>query len=215
VSDYKSQLTETTRTLDHRDIPAGHGRAVSLVRVYHAAIDDVWDALTNPERIPRWFSPVTGDLRLGGHYQVQGNAGGEILRCEPPRMFALTWVFGEAPTEADITEVVVRLTSTDDEHTQLELEHTAVVDPERWAQFGPGAVGVGWDLSMLGLGLHLEGGEPIADPNAWFATPEARQFMTDSSEAWGRAHQAAGGTREEVETAVRNTTAFYVPEPEN
>ena len=38
-----------------------------------AAIDDVWDACTNPERIPRWFLPVSGDLRLGGRY----------LRVEP------------------------------------------------------------------------------------------------------------------------------------
>ena len=32
-----------------------------------------------PERIPRWFLPVSGDLRLGGRYQLEGNAGGEVL----------------------------------------------------------------------------------------------------------------------------------------
>ena len=30
-------------------------------------------------------SPISGDLRLGGRYQLQGNAGGEILVCEPPQ----------------------------------------------------------------------------------------------------------------------------------
>ena len=44
----------------------------------------MWDACTDPERIGRWFLPVSGDLRLGGRYQLEGNAGGEILRCEPP-----------------------------------------------------------------------------------------------------------------------------------
>jgi len=215
VSDITNQITETTRTLSHRDIPAGQGRAVSLSRVYHAAIDDVWDALTDPERISRWFLPVTGDLRLGGRYELQGNAGGEILRCEPPRLIAVTWVYGEAPTEADISEVVVRLTSTDDEHTRLELEHTAVVDDERWAEFGPGAVGVGWDLAMLGLALYLESGTSIEDPDAWSVSPEARRFMTESSQAWGNALKATGATEEEVAAAIRNTTAFYAPHPEN
>jgi hypothetical protein len=32
----------------------------------------------------RRFPPVSGDLRLGGKYQLGGNAGGEILACEPP-----------------------------------------------------------------------------------------------------------------------------------
>ena len=45
-------------------------------------IEDVWDALTNPERIGRWFLPISGDYRLGGRYQFEGNAGGEIVACE-------------------------------------------------------------------------------------------------------------------------------------
>ena len=31
---------------------------------------DLWEALTSAERIPRWFAPVSGDLRLGGRFQV-------------------------------------------------------------------------------------------------------------------------------------------------
>ena len=34
-------------------------------RTYDAPIEDVWDAVTNPERISRWFLPVSGDLRAG------------------------------------------------------------------------------------------------------------------------------------------------------
>ncbi len=45
-------------------------------RRYAGAVDEVWDALTNPERIPRWFLPISGELRLGGRYQLTGNAGG-------------------------------------------------------------------------------------------------------------------------------------------
>jgi len=48
-------------------------------------------------------------LELIVRYQLQGNAGGKILRCEPPRLLALSWVFGENPTESDVSEVEVRL----------------------------------------------------------------------------------------------------------
>ena len=36
----------------------------------------------------------TGDLRLGGRFQVEGNAGGEITACDAPKHFAITWEFG-------------------------------------------------------------------------------------------------------------------------
>ena len=58
--------------------------AVLLRRSYPAEIADVWDALTNPDRIKRWFLPISGDLQVGGEFQTEGNAGGEILVCAPP-----------------------------------------------------------------------------------------------------------------------------------
>ena len=68
--------------------------AVTLTRLYDTDVDDLWDALTSKERIPRWFLPVEGDLRLGGRYQLKGNAGGTITACTPPDHFAATWEFG-------------------------------------------------------------------------------------------------------------------------
>ena len=45
-------------------------------RVYDTDIADLWEAVTDAERIKRWFSPVSGDLKLGGRYAVEGNASG-------------------------------------------------------------------------------------------------------------------------------------------
>jgi uncharacterized protein YndB with AHSA1/START domain len=210
MNDVLRELAEVHRRTGPATLPAGEARAVVLRRSYPAPIDDVWDAITDPDRVARWFLPVTGDLRVGGTYQTKGNAGGEIRQCEPPRLLRLTWVFVENPTEADINEVVVRLSTTDDGGTAFELEHTAVVDEERWATFGPGAVGVGWELALLGLGLHLRGGT-IDHPEEWERSPVAREFMTASSRAWGEAMGAAGAGPEEVAAAVANTTAFYAP----
>jgi uncharacterized protein YndB with AHSA1/START domain len=202
-------VTEINAT--RRSVGAGHGdadqeRSVRLRRCYDAAVEDVWDACTSPERIARWFLPLSGDLRPGGSYQLEGNAGGEILRCEPPRLLRVTWCFGDAPP----SEVEVRLSPGDNEDTVLELEHTMRVAP-LWAEFGPGAVGVGWDQVLLGLGRHLAGSEN-PDARSWPRSAEGREFVTRSSQAWGAAHQAAGVTAAEAGTAARNTARFYTGE---
>ncbi|WP_422774124.1 SRPBCC family protein [Plantactinospora sp. WMMC1484] len=208
--DIVDEINAIHRRVGRAETPAGEARTVLLRRTYDTSVDDLWDAVTNPERLPRWFAPVSGELKLGGRYQVEGNAGGEIIRCEPPRSFRLTWIFGE-PVEGGFSEVEVRLHGDGDERATLELEHVAVIDPERWTEYGPGAVGVGWDLSLLGLGLHL-GGDAIDDPNAWGESREAREFMTLSSNAWGAAAVAGGEHPDPVAAMVANTTRFYAPD---
>lgn len=211
MSDIVDEINDIHRQVGSRRVGEEDARTVLLRREYGAAIEDVWDACTDPERIGRWFLPVSGELKLGGHYQLEGNAGGEILRCEPPRLLKVSWLMGESP---GFSEVEVRLTSRGEEATVFELEHVAAVPPEFWDQFGPGAVGVGWDLGLLGLGLHLRG-ESIGDPTAWEATDEARECMTRSSEAWGAAYEASGAPAEVAAAAARGTTAFYVPPRED
>jgi uncharacterized protein YndB with AHSA1/START domain len=183
-------------------------RTVVVRRAFPAPIEDVWDACTTAERIGRWLMPVSGDLRLGGTYQLEGNAGGKILSCEPPRLLRVTWVMGEGPA----SEVEFRLSPGDGQETVLELAHTAVVDPEFWTKYGPGAVGVGWDLALLGLFLYLSTGrDRPEDPAAWAANPDAREFITRSSEAWGVASSQAGTPEAAAAAAAAETTAFYLP----
>ena len=47
------------RDVEHDGKPA---RAIEGSRLYSTETDDLWDALTNAERIPRWFLPIRGDL---------------------------------------------------------------------------------------------------------------------------------------------------------
>jgi hypothetical protein len=56
-------LSETQREVGRRRIAAGDARTARIRRRYDAPIADVWDACTDPERIARWFLPVSGDLR--------------------------------------------------------------------------------------------------------------------------------------------------------
>jgi uncharacterized protein YndB with AHSA1/START domain len=211
--DIVRELDAIQRSVGDQDIPAGAAKVVRLEREYDAPMEDVWDALTNPERIGRWFLPISGDYRIGGRYQLEGNAGGEIIACERPSRFKVTWVYGEQTTPADVSEVEVRLSPVAAERTRLVMEHAAVVPEDRWAEYGPGAVGVGWDMGLLGLSLHLTGGS-VGDPFAWQVSDEGRAFATRSSAAWGKANRAAGADPEVAAQAVANTTAFYAPEPE-
>ena len=118
MKDLIDELHAVTRRVGDATPPAGDAKVVSLARTYRTDPDDLWDALTNPERIPRWFLPVSGDLRLGGTYQLEGNAGGEIRVCEAPRHLQLTWVFGEAPPESSLVDVHL---SPDADGVALEL----------------------------------------------------------------------------------------------
>ncbi|MGH3717130.1 MAG: SRPBCC domain-containing protein, partial [Micromonosporaceae bacterium] len=105
MTDILGQLAAVHREVGRRQVRGSDCRTVLLRRDYDAPIDDVWDAITDPERIARWFVPVSGDLRLGGRYQLKDQAGGEILRCEPPRLLAVSWIYGE---DVGVSEVEVR-----------------------------------------------------------------------------------------------------------
>lgn len=208
--DVIQQIESVRRDVGNGRLPAGEAHIVRLSRTYRAPIGEVWDALTDPDRIGRWFLPISGDYRLGGHYQFEGNAGGQILACERPNRLRVTWVFG--PPDAPASEVEVRLAAEGEDATRLELEHTAIVPAEMWDQFGPGAVGIGWEGGLLGLALHLTGGT-IDDPMAWQVSGEGRDFNTRSSVAWGEVSRAAGADAETVARNVANTTAFYTGLP--
>jgi len=209
--DVTQQINAVRRQVGTRMLEAGEARTATISQTYDATIDDVWDACTNPERIPRWFLPVSGDLRVDGHYQLQGNAGGTIEHCDPPKSFAATWEYG-----GDVTWIEVRLSSEPDGGTRFELEHTAHVDDERWAEFGPGATGVGWDMGLLGLGIHLASGQAV-DPQqsaAWAASDEGKQFMSLSSQRWCEANVAAGTDPAAAQAAADRTTAAYTATPD-
>ncbi|MFY1594317.1 SRPBCC family protein [Micromonospora sp. WMMD737] len=209
--DATEQINAVRRQLGRRVLEAGEARVMTISQTYDASLEDLWDACTNAERIPRWFMPISGDLRLDGRYQLEGNAGGTIERCDPPKGFTATWEFG-----GEVSWIEVRLTPVGDDRTRFELEHVAHVDQERWDQFGPGAVGVGWDLALLGLASYLAAdgsGVTPEEGEAWSVSEQGRQFVTASSERWGEASVAGGTDAEAARGAAERTTAFYTGAP--
>jgi len=210
VIDVSHQISAVRRTLGDRVLEGKEARVLTISQVYDTDLADLWDACTNPERIPRWFLPVSGELKVGGKYQLEGNAGGTVERCDPPKSFAATWEFG-----GNVSWIEVRLTA-EGEGARFELEHVAHVD-DRWDEFGPGAVGIGWDGALVGLVLHLAAPGTAVDPEAamaWMMSPDGIRFMTASNEAWYEADVAAGADPVKARAAADRTLKAYTTPPE-
>lgn len=212
--DVTKQVSAVTRGLQIAEQDGSALNIQTLSQVYPAGIDDVWDAATTAERITRWFLPVSGSLELGGRYQLEGNAGGEVLECSPPQNgaaeYRVTWEMG-----GGVTWLTVRLTAEGADATRFELEHRALASdiPEgMWEMFGPGATGVGWDGGLLGLSLHLgavEGSLSPAEAAAWAATDEGKAFYRGAADGWAAAHVASGAAPEVAQQAADTTFGFY------
>jgi uncharacterized protein YndB with AHSA1/START domain len=208
MKDLIAELERVRRAVGSETAADGPAHLVELCRVYDAPVPEVWDVCTNPDRIPRWFLPIGGDLRLGGRFQLEGNAGGEITECQPPRRLAVTWEFG-----GDVSLVTVDLAPAGEGATELRLRHV-VGDNDHWATYGPGAVGVGWELALLGLALFLRTGATVDDPQAFGSRPEEQAFMRRSAAEWGAAHAAAGAAAATANEAAARTSAAYAPDPD-
>ena len=66
--DVEKQINAVRRTVGDRTLEAGEARVVTISQSYATDAADLWDACTEIDRIRRWFLPITGDLRVGGHY---------------------------------------------------------------------------------------------------------------------------------------------------
>jgi uncharacterized protein YndB with AHSA1/START domain len=213
VRDVLNELAAARRAVGTSSLPAGDAYTIEIRRRYDAGIDDVWGALTDPDRVARWLAAVSGDLRLGGKFTLGSGEHGEILACDAPHLLKVTWMFGpEADAWPGTSEVQIRLTPGQNGDTEFELVHTAVLAEPLFPTYGPGAGGVGWDLHVLALSAFLYGGDTV-DHDALRASSEGREFIRRSAAGWGAAHLASGGDADHVASAVEATTKFYAPDP--
>ena len=140
-----------TGTIEQRD-----GEYVLVkTRTFDAPIEDVWAAVTEPERLARWIGTWTGDPTSGNVqfrmlFEGEDHAGEdmEIRVCEPPRRLHLTSRVGEEVwlLELDLTHA--------DGVTTLTFSQPRITE-EQVAGVGPG-----WDYYLDRL-VDVETG---ADP---------------------------------------------------
>jgi len=153
-------MTELTHVLGRIE-QAGEGVAVVFDRRYSTSQDDLWQACTDPERLARWFAPVSGDLREGGdftvHFDDDDTPVCRVRSCSPPERLVWEWPLGGVPS------VVTAEITADGDAARLVLRH------ERLAPAQAAGYAAGWDTYVRRLEADLAG-DPLPDWDAtWMA----------------------------------------------
>ena len=130
---------------------------------YDTDIDDLWSAITEPERVARWYAQVDGDLRLGGEFRARVFASGwegtgRIEACEPPRRLQVmtreadeSAAAGVGPAPFD--ETVEATLTADGDQTILVIEIRGL-PVDKLAGYG-----AGWQLHAEDLASYVAGRE--------------------------------------------------------
>ena len=144
----------------------GGRRIVRMARAFPTDVDDVWEACTDPQRLPRWLGVAEGDRREGGVVTMRmsdepkDTATLTIVRCDAPRRLIVRWNWPEEPESI----VELNLTPTPAGDTLLTLQHAALTETLSVAY------GAGWEDFLLRLGWLLDGDEPTGtDTSAFLA----------------------------------------------
>ena len=86
-------MTADTSVLGSLHAVDGDGR-VRVEDRLETSIEDVWGALTDPDRLAQWFGVVSGELSQDGEFHVRialaGDRHGHVEECERPRRLVLT-----------------------------------------------------------------------------------------------------------------------------
>ena len=99
---------------------------VRLKDYFDTDVEDLWAALTEPDRLSRWLGEVDGDLRVGGTFRGHWHASGwegdcTVEVCDRPHRIVVRTVSEDQP------DGVVEITLTaDGDRTVLVLEDRGV-----------------------------------------------------------------------------------------
>ncbi|MFI6374144.1 SRPBCC family protein [Streptomyces sp. NPDC050546] len=150
-----AELTGTYLTLDD-------GRpAVRFSRTYDHPLDRVWQFVTDPDELERWFpSRAEIELRPGGTVRFSGDphmadSTGRVIAVDPPRHLSFEW---------DGDELHFDLEETGDKRTRLTL--TNVLQADNTAARN----GAGWEVCLTALDARARG-EQTAGPHAGAEAP--------------------------------------------
>ncbi|MEI2776126.1 MAG: SRPBCC domain-containing protein [Tetrasphaera sp.] len=98
---------------------------LSFERRFDTSADELWDAVTNPDRIARWLFPVR-EGRPGPDASIHMDAGPDdqpvwrVTRWEPKSAWAFRW---DHPTHAGLSTLVTIEVAADGEEAVLRLTH--------------------------------------------------------------------------------------------
>src|ERR1700761_2106902 len=147
----EEQLMTERRILGSLRTADGAG-VVRIEDRYDTGIDDLWAAITDPDRVARWYGRVDGDLRLGGQFHLfvdgsEWDGTGVVEACEPPRHLQVRTQEAAEPYE----EVIEATLTADGDQTVLVIEARGM--PLDKVAF----YGAGWQMHAEDLAAYLAG----------------------------------------------------------
>lgn len=146
---------------------------ITVTAVYPAQSDELWEAITSPRRLARWFGDVRPRSEVATAYDASLSTGWSgvirIEECEPPRFMRLSFI-----DEVEPTTTVTAMLEAADAGTRLTIE-------ERGLPIDDVAIFVsGWHAQIDQLLADATGARPVEWRPRW---EELRAFYGNESPA--------------------------------
>ncbi len=131
-----------------------HGRGVvRLQDRIDTDINDLWSAITEPDRLERWLGDVQGELQVGGRFHAHFHAGGwdgdgVVEKCEAPRRLRVMMT-GTGDTDENSIEITL---TADGPNTLISWDEQ--VPPGLLPEYGAGI-----QIHLEDLTAYLHGGD--------------------------------------------------------
>lgn len=129
-----------------------------IEKIYQYPIDKVWNAITNPEALAKWFVPGKFEAVEGSEYSLANESAkvkGKILKVTKPVLLIYTWIAGDTEVE---TVVQWKLEKTDD-GTKLTIIHEGMEKLEKSYPSLIEKFGQGWTYVVGAIETYLNENE--------------------------------------------------------
>jgi uncharacterized protein YndB with AHSA1/START domain len=164
-----SDASPGTRILGSLRSAAGVG-VVRIEDRYDTDIDDLWSAVTDPDRLDHWFGEVDGELFQGGEFRVHiadaGERTGQVEACEAPQRLVVTtretddsYRRGQGVPPFD---AVWEITLTADGDQTILVIEVKGMPLDKIAFYG-----VGWQIHAEHLAAYILGAQPDGIEARW------------------------------------------------
>ena len=157
-------MTADTSVLGSLHSVDGEG-VVRMEDRFDTGIDDLWGALTDPDRLARWYGEVEGELSQGGEFTVRialaGERAGRVEACEPPQHLLLEMRDPEARPGQPERTVIEALLISGGSQTRLVWETRGLP-----VDLLP-AYGAGIQIHVEHLADYISGREFRLDDTRW------------------------------------------------
>jgi len=127
---------------------------VSVSRTISASDEQIYDAFTSEEILPRWFGDRASiDLREGGRYDMDGGDVGEYRRLVYPKRIRMTWENAKAYPN---TVVEIAITPKSTEKSSVTIQHMKLPSEKAREDMREG-----WSWALTSLKSYLETGKRV------------------------------------------------------